>query len=75
MNIQDSIEKGFGSRERAHSMRLNTKFFPIRTNRPHDTPNYGPEKSRFEVDIYRKRSCYPERLDNIHKNWKERVKS
>ena len=53
MNIQDSIEKGFGSRERAHSMGLNTNFFPIRTNRPHDTPNYGPGKYKFEIDYYR----------------------
>ena len=28
-------------------------FDPIRTNRPHATPNYGPRKYKFKVDYDR----------------------
>ena len=40
-------------------MVLNAYFGPIRTNRPHETPNYGPGKYKFEVDYYRQKYCYP----------------
>ena len=44
LNIQDTIGKGFGYREKALSMGVNDYFGRIRTNRPHATPNYGPRK-------------------------------
>ena len=53
LNIQDAIGKGFGSRERALSMGVNDYVGPIRINRPHATPNYGPGQSKFEIDYYR----------------------
>ena len=34
-------------------MGVNTYFGPRRNNIPHTTPNYGPGKSKFEVDYYR----------------------
>ena len=52
-NIQYSIEKGVGYRERAFSLGENAYFGPIRTDIPHATPNYGPGKSKFEMDYYR----------------------
>ena len=52
INIQYGIDKGFEYRERANSMGVNDYFGPRRTNIPHTTPNYGPEKSKFEVDYY-----------------------
>ena len=48
MNIQDRIGKGFGSRERAYSMGVNTYFG---TNRPHATPNYGPRNISLKLII------------------------
>ena len=50
MNIQYGIGKVFSSRERAYSIRVNDYFGPILKNIPHATPNYGPRKSKFEVD-------------------------
>ena len=35
-------------------MRVNAYFGPRRTNIPHATPNYGPGKSRFGIDYYKK---------------------
>ena len=34
-------------------MGVNDYFGPRQTNRPHETPNYLPRKSKFEVDYYR----------------------
>ena len=34
-------------------MGLNNYFGPRIKNRPHASPNYGPGKSKFEVDYYR----------------------
>ena len=34
-------------------MVLNSYFGHRLTNRPHTTPNYGPENSKFEVGYYR----------------------
>ena len=53
MNIQDGIGKGFGSRERAYYMGVNIYSVPRQTNRPHETPNNGPGKSKYEVYYYR----------------------
>ena len=53
MNIQDGIGKGFGSRERAYYMGVNIYSVPRQTNRPHETPNNGPGKSKSEVYYYR----------------------
>ena len=56
-------------------MGVNIYFCPRQKNRPHSTPNYGPVKSKFEVDYYRQIYCSPERIDHIRKkNWKEQVK-
>ena len=44
LNIQFVIEKGFGYRERSFYMGEYDYFDPKITNRPHATPNYGPEK-------------------------------
>ena len=33
-------------------MGVNDYFGLIMTNRPHATPNYGPVKSKLEVDCY-----------------------
>ena len=42
LNIQYAIGKGFGYRETAYSMVVIECFCPLRTNTPHETPNYGP---------------------------------
>ena len=42
LNIQYAIGKGFLSRKRALYMGVNACFGPRRTNRPHETPDYGP---------------------------------
>ena len=65
MNIQDAIGKVFGSRDWAYSMVVNDYFDPIRTNIPHATPNYRPEKSKFEIYYYRQTFGFPEKLDHI----------
>ena len=49
LNIQYIIGKGFGSREIAYYMGVNSYFGPRRTNRPHETPNYGLDKYKYEV--------------------------
>ena len=42
-------------------MVVNTYFVPRLTDRLHETPNYGPVKSKFEVDYYRQTYCSPEK--------------
>ena len=54
MNIQYEIGKIFEYIERSYYIELNDYFDLIRTNIPHVTNNYGPEKSKFGVDCYRK---------------------
>ena len=54
-------------------MGVNDYLGPRRTNIPHATPNYVPIKSDFEVDYYRQTYCYPEKVYNIRKNWKNQV--
>ena len=44
MNIQYCIGKVFGSQEMSYYMVVTDYFGPMRTNIPHATPNYGPEK-------------------------------
>ena len=51
-DILDWICKKFRSKEKAYSNRVNDYFGPRRTNIPHEKPNYGPLKSKFEVDYY-----------------------
>ena len=51
-NIKYAIGKGFGYQERVYSMRVNDYVCRRRTNRPHETPNYEPGKSKFEMDYY-----------------------
>ena len=53
-------------------MIVNAYFGPIQKNRPHATPNYGPEKSKFVVYYYRHFS--PEKVAHIRKNWRNQVK-
>ena len=55
MNIQYGVGKVFGYRERAYSIGVNYYFGPRRTNITHATPNYGPGKSKFEVEYYRQK--------------------
>ena len=38
-------------------MLVNAYFGPRRTNIPHTAPNYGPGKSKFEVDHHRQTCC------------------
>ena len=52
MNIQYDIERKFDSSERDHSMVVNAHFCTRQTNGPHETPEYGPIKFKFEVDYY-----------------------
>ena len=46
-------------------MGVNAYFGTRITNRPHATPNYLPEKSKFEIDYYRQAYCSPEKLAHI----------
>ena len=64
-NIKYSIEKWFGSRERVYYIGVNDYFGPRRTNRPHATPNYRPGKYKCEIDYYRHKYCYSEKLAHI----------
>ena len=41
-------------------MGVNDYFGPIKTNRPYETPNYGPGKSKFGIYYYRQTYCFPE---------------
>ena len=65
ISIQYEVSKGFGSRERAYSKEVNAYFGPIWKNIPHVTPNYGPGKTKFEVDFYRQKYCSPKKLAHI----------
>ena len=60
LNIQDSIENGFGSREIELFMGVNSYFGPIIINRPHATPKYEPGKSKFDNDYYGQKYRFPE---------------
>ena len=55
-------------------MVLNEYFGPRHTKRPHATPNYGPEKSKFGVDYYRQIYCSPEKISHVRKKWKNQFK-
>ena len=44
---------------------MNTYFSPRRKNIPHVTPNYGPRKSKLEIDYYRHTYDFPEKLSHI----------
>ena len=46
LNIQYTIGKGLGYRERESSMVVNFYSGPIRTKKPHATTNCGPGKSK-----------------------------
>ena len=41
-------------------MGVNIYFGPITKNIPHATPNYGPEKYKFEINYYRQTYCFIE---------------
>ena len=60
MKISYVIGKGIGYREIAYYMGVNGYFPPIRTNRPHATPNYVTCKSRFEL-IIKDRHIFPQK--------------
>ena len=62
LNIQDDIGKVFGYIERESYMGLNDSFSPRRINIPHATPNYGPGKSKFEIDYYIQTYCFTGKL-------------
>ena len=51
MNIQYGIGKWFRYIEIAYSIVVNAYFGPRRTNRPHTTPNYGPENLGLKLII------------------------
>ena len=53
LNIQDSIVKGFNSREIEFLVGVNSCFGPKVTNIPHENPNYGHGQSKFEIYYYR----------------------
>ena len=46
-------------------MRVNVFFGSRWKNIPQKTPNYGPGKSKFEADYYRKEYFYTEELVHI----------
>ena len=46
-------------------MEVNDYFGPRRTNRPHETPNYGYVKYKFEVDCYIQTYCSQDNLAHI----------
>ena len=45
----------------------NAYFGPRQINRPHTKPNYGPGKSKFEIDYYRQIYCFPGKLACIRR--------
>ena len=71
LNIQYAIGKGFGYRERTFSMGVNYYFGPIRTNRPHASPNYETGQPKFEIDYYRQKYFSPENDSYMRKVEKE----
>ena len=40
-------------------MGVSDYFFPRIKNIPHATPNYGPGKSKFEIDYYKQTYFHP----------------
>ena len=46
-------------------MTVNASLPPRWTNRPHDTPNYRPVKSKLEVEYYIQTHFSPEKLAHI----------
>ena len=74
LNIQYSIRKVFGYRERAFSVGSNNYYPPPRiTNRPHETPNHGPGKSNFDMYYHRKTYSFPENWPIHEESWKMQV--
>ena len=53
--------------------RANDYFGPIRTNIPHETPNYGPGKSKFEIDYYRWIYSFQKNVLIYEESWKNQV--
>ena len=47
---------------------MNDYFYPIKTNIPHATPNYGPGKYILEVDYYRHTYFSAGKLAHTRKN-------
>ena len=70
MNLQDGIEKLFGSREREYSMEVNDYLCTMRTNEEHAKPNYGPGKYKFEIGYYIQTYYSPEKLAQMRKTGK-----
>ena len=48
-------------------MGVNQYFGPRKNHRPHATPNYGPGKSRHEVNYYRQTYFSPKTLTTSEK--------
>ena len=46
---------------------MNKYFGSRRTNRPHETPNYGPGKCKLDIYYHRNTYCYPEKLAHIQR--------
>ena len=67
INIQYKISKRFVNREISYSMGFHAHFGPRRTNIPHETPNYGHEKSKSEVDYYRQTYYSPKIISDTEK--------
>ena len=55
-------------------MGVNDYFGPIRTNRPHATPNQGHRKLNSKMYYYRQTYCFPEKLTHIKDNLEKHVK-
>ena len=72
MNIQYGIGKGLGHREISYSMGVNAYFGTRRADISHATPNYGPVRSKFEVDYYRQTYRSPEKVVHIRRKRKEK---
>ena len=51
-------------------MLVNGYFGPRCTNKPYATPKYGPIKSKFEVNHYRKTYYSPSKVAHIRKTGK-----
>ena len=74
MNIKYGIDKEFGSRERSYYIRVNDYFCRRQNNISHSIPNYGPGKSNFVIDSCRQTYFSPEKVSQIRKPGKIRLK-